>query len=53
MRKNKGDYKTRTRLFNIIFNILKEKNVTDIEKHKLISDGVGFAFSQIIFEIIK
>ena len=53
MRKIKGDCKTRPRLFHIIFNILREENVTEIEKHKLISDGVGFAISKIIFEIIE
>ena len=52
MRKLSGNCKTRTRLFNIIFNILSSQKFLNNGHYKDIANGIGIAFQKIIFEII-
>ena len=52
MRKQIGNTE-RPELYNIIFNIIIQYNIIDIDKHKCIANAIGFTFSHLMYEIIE
>jgi len=52
MRKKIGNTE-RPELYNIIFNIIIQYNIIDLDKHKRIANAIGFTFSYLMYEIIE